>query len=220
MTLLRTLADNSRETSVATRLRRRRFAFFTQLVSSVPRPFRLLDVGGTSRFWELMGWHEEAGVDITLLNVAPAARGTIRSVVGDARNMPQFGDGEFDVVFSNSVIEHVGGAGDQAQMAAEIVRVGRRHFVQTPNRYFPIEPHFLVPGFQFLPISARVWLLRHFDLPGYRRSPDSAEARRAVTSIRLLDRREFSRLFPHSSLYVERLGGLAKSFVAYQGFDR
>lgn len=220
MTLLRSLADNTKQTSVATRMRRRRFAFFAQLVTRVPRPMKLLDVGGTSRYWELMGWSNEPGVDITLLNVAPAAGATIRSVVGDARSMPQFGDGEFDIVFSNSVIEHVGGCDDQAQMAAEIVRVGRRHFVQTPNRHFPIEPHFLFPGFQFLPISARVWLLSHFDLPGYRRIPDRDQARSAVTSIRLLDRKEFCRLFPRSSLYVERFGGLAKSFVAYQGFDR
>ena len=71
--------------------------------------------------------------------------------VGDAVDMPGISDGAFDVVFSNSVIEHVETYENQRRMAAEIRRVGRRYFVQTPNRHFPLEPHFLVPGFQLLP---------------------------------------------------------------------
>lgn len=57
--------------------------------------------------------------------------------------MKQFQDNEFDAVFSNSVIEHVGDYEAQRQMANEIMRVGKRYFVQTPNFYFPIEPHIL-----------------------------------------------------------------------------
>ncbi|HWS70973.1 MAG TPA: class I SAM-dependent methyltransferase, partial [Thermoanaerobaculia bacterium] len=62
---------------------------------------------------------------------------------------------------SNSVLEHVA---DMPAMAREIRRVGRRWYVQTPNRWFPVEPHFLVPFFQFLPIATRAWLLTRFDL--------------------------------------------------------
>jgi hypothetical protein len=69
-------------------------------------------------------------------------------------------------------------------------------------------------------VSIRVWLLSHFNLPGYQRIADRERARRAVTAIRLLDRRELGRLFPGASLFVERLGGLGKSFVAYKGFEQ
>lgn len=222
MTSLRRLADNKDATSLATRLRKRRFALFLQLLGRLPGRLRLLDVGGTPQFWDMMDLQQAGTVDLTLLNVEPVdTEGrALRCVIGDGRRMSQFADGEFDVVFSNSVIEHVGTLKDQADMAAEIARVGRSYFVQTPNRYFPIEPHFLLPGFQFLPIGLRVWILRRFNLPGYRRIPDRARARHEVTAIRLMTRSELSRLFPGSSLYVERFAGFAKSFVAYRGFER
>ena len=63
--------------------------------------------------------------------------------------MDFFKDKSFDAVFSNSVIEHVGTFEDQKMMANEVIRVTNFYFIQTPNLYFPIEPHFLVPFFQF-----------------------------------------------------------------------
>jgi 2-polyprenyl-3-methyl-5-hydroxy-6-metoxy-1,4-benzoquinol methylase len=73
--------------------------------------------------------------------------------------MPQFQNDEFDIVFSNSVIEHVGSYEEQNLMASEVRRVGKRYFIQTPNLFFPIEPHFLFPFFQFLPLDYRVTLI-------------------------------------------------------------
>ena len=127
-------------------------------------------------------------------------------------------DRAFDVVFSNSVIEHVGGPNEQRRMAEEIRRVGKRYFVQTPNRNFPIEPHFLFPFYQFLPNTLQVWLLRSFDLGWFRRTPDPARARRAISGIRLLGYREVSRLFPEAEIYEEKFLGLTKSFVAHWGW--
>jgi ubiquinone/menaquinone biosynthesis C-methylase UbiE len=88
-------------------------------------------------------------VDITLLNpeLSESAPSNFTAFVGDGRSMPQFEDHQFDIVFSNSTIEHVGSIDDQRAMAREIVRVGRKYYVQTPNRYFPIEPHFVFPFF-------------------------------------------------------------------------
>src|SRR5690348_3896480 len=149
----------------------------------------------------MMGFRGDQGLEITMLNLTSSwTRPGFRSVVGDARDMHQFGDGEFDVVFSNSVIEHVGQPDAQWQMASEIKRVGKRYFVQTPNRNFLLEPHFFFPGFQFLPLAARIWLLRHFSLGWYQKIPDYAAARREVEAIRLLSRRELRRLFPEGTL--------------------
>jgi len=74
----------------------------------------------------------------------------IRYVQGDACALP-FADGEFDIVFSNAVIEHVGGRERQRQLVSEAIRVGRRVFITTPNRHFPIEVHTRLPVVHWLP---------------------------------------------------------------------
>src|SRR5215211_2910880 len=136
MRFLRGLANYRRAGSPANRLRRRRFELFNQLLSRVPRPLRILDVGGLEEFWEILGLADEPGVEIVLVNLTAGTtrRSNMTSIVGDGRSMPGFRDGEFEVVFSNSVIEHVGGWDDQRRMADEIRRIGQRYFVQTPNR--------------------------------------------------------------------------------------
>jgi SAM-dependent methyltransferase len=214
-------ADNRRPDSLANRFRRRRLAFFASLLAPLPRPVRVLDVGGTELFWRRMGGPERLGIELVLLNPKPESPApAVEMVIGDGRDMSRFGDDEFEVVFSNSVIEHVGAWPEQQRMANEIQRVGRRFFVQTPNRYFPIEPHFLVPGFQFLPVSVRIALVRRFALGYHDRLRAPAEARRAVEEIRLLGARELRRLFPGAPLYRERVLGLTKSYVAYGGWGR
>ena len=141
------------------------------------------------------------------------------SVIGDARNLSQYADGTFDVVFSNSVIEHLGPDKlDLARMASEVMRVGKRYFVQTPNKYFPLEPHFLFPGFQFLPLGVRTWLVSHYDVGWYKRIPDPALARAEVERILLLSERELRKMFPECSIYREYILGLPKSFVAHSGW--
>jgi hypothetical protein len=217
--LFKKIADMREADSLITQLRRRRFVLFRALLDRLPRPVRLLDVGGTQFFWEMMGFRGDQGLEITLLNLTSGwIRPGFRSVVGDARDMRQFADQEFDVVFSNSVIEHVGKLDAQRQMAGEIKRVGKRYFVQTPNRNFPLEPHFFFPGFQFLPLSTRIWLLQHFDLGWYKKIPDYTAARHEVETIRLLSRREVTRLFPEGTLHNERFAGLTVSFVIYAGW--
>jgi hypothetical protein len=217
---LRRLADNRDPGSLASRLRQRRNRLLRDLLAPLARPLRVLDVGGTQRFWEIVEPTGLDGVRVVLLNqVAPVvSRPGFEGVAGDARDLGRYADGEFDLVFSNSVIEHVGDLAAQRRMADEVRRVGRRWFVQTPNRYFPLEPHFLVPGFQFLPLAARAGLARRFALGWYPRQPDAAAARALVESIRLLDEGEVRALFPGATIRKERLAGLTKSFMAYGGF--
>jgi hypothetical protein len=228
---LRALADNRRPGSLADRYRQRRFTLLKSLLEAAmaevaeldsgAHAFRILDVGGTSSFWERMGFAGAPAVQIVLLNLyeqeVPSEH--MRAVIGDASDMSMFRDAEFDVVVSNSVIEHLPSPELQGRMAREIRRVGVRHWVQTPNRRFPLEPHFLFPFFQYLPMWVRAWLLRHFDLGWYRRERDPAVATAAVRSIRLTTHRELLTLFPQSRLVVERAFGLAKSFIVIGGWD-
>jgi len=216
--VFRKLADNTDPGSLATRMRRRRFAFFVQLIDRFPGELRVLDVGGTPQFWAMMGL-PEGRLRLTILNQGlEGDAGHCDMVIGDARDMRDFRDREFDIAFSNSVIEHVGSFSDQRRMASEICRVAKRYFVQTPNRYFPVEPHFLVPGFQFLPRRVRAEMLVRRDLGWYKKAASYEAALEAVSAVRLLTGRELRTLFPEARLYRERFLGLTKSFIAYDGW--
>ena len=213
------LADNRNIDSWAVKLRKRRLAFFKTLINSLPPPVRILDIGGTPVFWERMGIREGAGIEIWLLNLVRflSVPPHYHSIIGDAKDLKQFQNREFDIVFSNSVIEHLPDFKDQLRMAKEMIRVGERYYLQTPNRYFPIEPHFLFPFFQFLPLRCRIWLVSHFNIGWYKkRSPEAAI--KAVHSIRLLTEKELRALFPKGVVYKERFLGITKSLIIYDGW--
>jgi len=213
------IADNRDGMSLATQFRRKRFALFQSLLAKVERPVHILDIGGTEDYWRMMSLDDDQ-MFITLLNLQQenVTTSNMNSMAGDARDI-QVLDQSFDIVFSNSVIEHVGTIDDQSKMANEVRRVGKRYFVQTPNRYFPLEPHFLFPLFQFLPVKLRVWMLQKFDLGWFKRETDAVKAREIVESIRLLNKKEFSALFPEATIYEEKIFGLTKSFVVYGGWN-
>jgi SAM-dependent methyltransferase len=174
----------------------------------------ILDVGGTDYCWRLSG----ISCRLTLCNLDPdlSFDGFCEHTVADGCALP-FPDKSFDVVFSNSTIEHVGDLGRQTQFAREIRRVGRSYWVQTPNKWFPIEPHYLLPFVQFLPFWLR-WRAKYIS-PYHlvsMRLPTREEALGVAMEIRLPDAREMRTFFPDSELYRERLCGLTKSLVAYK----
>ena len=218
--MFKLIVDNRNRNSLATKLRRKRTALFESLLTPLAKPIRILDVGGTELYWKMTDLAGNDKISIWLLNLETVSTSLLNctSVRGDARRL-DFENDNFDVVFSNSVIEHVGNYEDQLQMAKEVLRVGRRYFVQTPNKYFPVEPHFVFPFFQFLPFGLRVWFLRNFNLGWFPKTPDKSSARQIVESIRLLDRREFIQLFPDAKIYEEKIFGLTKSFIAYGGWE-
>lgn len=221
--------DFRQSSSWSAKLRNQRLSLFTNLmnlISNSQTTVKILDIGGVADFWEkskfLINYHSNVQIYTLNINSFFEEYGTksynIKPITGDATNMPQFQDKEFDVVFSNSVIEHVGDYQAQTHMANEVMRVGKRYFIQTPNYYFPIEPHFIFPCFQFLPIEIRAILLNNFDLGWVKREHDKAEAKNVVKSINLLDKNKFIKLFPDANLYEEKLLGLTKSFIAYSGW--
>lgn len=221
MKIILNKSNSNIKNSLSGKFRQKRFIFFKQLISNLQQNYlTILDVGGTENFWERMNFIKP-NIDITLLNTykIQTHNENINIVVGDARDMHNFQDQSFDIVFSNSVIEHVGNFDNQLQMANEITRIGKNYFVQTPNYYFPIEPHFHFIYFQLLPINVRVFLIQHFDLGFIKKIPNRKKAIEKVNEIRLINRNELKRLFPNAMIYNENIFYLTKSFIAYNGFN-
>jgi SAM-dependent methyltransferase len=177
---------------------------------------RILDVGGTPANWSLLSVRPR----VVMLNL-PRALETDDAgmpwIFADGCRLP-FRDRSFDVVFSNSVIEHVGDARRHEQFAREIARVGVRYFVQTPNRWFPVEHHLLTPVIHFLPRSWQRRLVQKFTIWEWlaRPRPDQREffLKHYLEDIRLLDSHAMRRLFPDARLIRERFLGLTKSLIA------
>jgi SAM-dependent methyltransferase len=107
----------------------------------------VLDIGGHYRWWTDRGW---TPARLTLLNLE-AFRGRLMPgawhIQANALAVP-LRDQSFDLAMSNSVIEHVP---DQAKFAAEMMRVGKRLYCQTPSEWFPVEPHYLGLFVHWLP---------------------------------------------------------------------
>lgn len=219
---LQRLADDGSAGSLSHRLRERRFRLFDRLVGALPRPLRIIDIGGTTKFWEQRGWAGRDDVSITLVNLEADERryDNIHPTAGDATDLADHADGSFDVAFSNSVIEHLFTLESQTRMAQEVRRVASAYWVQTPNFWFPVEPHFLVPAWHWLPEEARVAILRRRGVGWAGRCPDPEHARAIVQEHRLMRRAELARLFPEAVIVGEHFGGLTKSWTALGGFAR
>jgi hypothetical protein len=180
---------------------------------SLARDSHVLDVGGTLQFWEFAASLGYSVPKVTIVNVGPPLRPPpfgIKWIVSDGRRLP-LRDATFDVVIANSVIEHVGVRDNQAAFAREVRRVGRRYFVQTPDRRFPVETHFLAPFLHWFP---RRWWYYLTALTPHGWHIMSAERRQFTADLWLLDAEEMRSLFPDSQIVVERLGGWPKSILA------
>jgi len=136
--------------------------------------------------------------------------------LGDACALPpDIAGRRYDLVFSNSVIEHVGGHERRERFADSVHQLSDAHWVQTPYRYCPVEPHWMAPGAQFLPVAGRVQVVRRWPL-SFRRGQPRETAVRAVLGIELLDRTQLRYYFPGSLIRTEWALGLPKSLIAYR----
>jgi hypothetical protein len=183
------------------------FARYFQIDSAT----RILDVGGEPYNWSLLSTKPK----ITIINLYHPGRRPSgdRWIVADGCRLP-FSDRSFDVVFSNSVIEHLSSNSNQKRFADEVARVGEGFWIQTPNRSFPIEPHYATPMIHFLPKETQKVLIRNFTLWGILTRPTQAQCNSMLKELKLLSRRNLTSLFPQARILVERTFGLDKSLIA------
>jgi hypothetical protein len=197
--------------------RRRRMRLFLSLIEDRGRPIRVLDIGGTAAYWratrDLWG-HLPLQFTIVNLGVEPSDDDVFAIRPGDACNMAEHADNSFDVVHSNSVIEHVGHWPEMAAMAREVRRLAPTYYLQTPNFWFPVEPHYRTIGFQWLPESTRAALLTRLRLGFRGPMKDFDVAMRDIQTVNLLTATQIRALFPDAELRRERLFGLPKSLIA------
>jgi len=195
--------------------RKRRMRRFCEAMG-VTAQTRILDVGGSPETWA----YAPVQPRVTLLNIPmsiPKLPAYVDWVAGDGCELP-FADQTFDIVFSNSVIEHVGDTAHQQAFARETARVGKRYFVQTPNRGFPLEQHLFFPLVHWLPKSWQspiIHTITPWELLA-KPTPDQREfyLRHYLEDILLLSANELRALFPDAQVHRERVLGLAKSLVA------
>jgi hypothetical protein len=176
---------------------------------------RVLDLGGTPSAWRSAPVRP---AHVLTVNLDPAsarhAEAGMTSLVADACALPEeIRRQRFDLVYSNSLMEHVGGHDRRRRFAEAVLDGAPHHWVQTPYRYFPIEPHWLFPGMQWLPFRARVAVSQHWPY-GHVTRGDHAKAVTDVSEVELLSASEMRSYFPASELWYERFAGLPKSLVA------
>ena len=213
MKFLRKYTNVNDANSISNKFRRKRIEIFRKLLIKYNSPVKILDLGGTYEFWENMDLISEK-YQFTILNTDTVTTKikNITLIKKDVRDLSEFRDNEYDIVFSNSLIEHVGDFQVQKKIADEIIRIGKSYFIQTPNYYFPLEPHFLFPYFQLLPKKLKIILLSHFNLGWFNKSGKS-EAEKIINSIRLLKYKELKILFPLALILKEKFSGFTKSFI-------
>jgi hypothetical protein len=189
-----------------------------RVVGPPPRA-RIVDLGGTPYIWRLF----DHDFHVTLVNLQrqyDLVAGREEAVIADACDLREvFADLSFDLVFSNSAIEHVGDASRRRSFAAEVCRLAPAYWIQTPSSRFPVECHTGIPFYWHLPGWTKGWISRS----RRRAIPEWDESVQGTT---VVHEEEVRRLFPDAFFYREYLLGFEKSYSAFrphpshQGLDR
>lgn len=214
---LKKIAHNSHEKSFVTKLRRKRFHIFQNLIERCynKKKITVLDLGGTPAYWNQVYDINKnpLNLEITILNLhMPIDVNTkFKYLLGDARDLSHIPDQSFDVCFSNSMIEHLGDLCQQQRCIKEMKRVCRTLYLQTPNLYFPIEPHYQIPFIQFLPIHLRMKILSIFN----RTTVITQYENYLNNPIQLLSKKDLKFFFAENEyeIILEKLFFMTKSFV-------
>ncbi len=203
MNFIKNLIDINNSKSLAVKVRQENFKIFKNLVLSFGRKVKVLDFGGRQTYWEMMEFIDPNIIDVTLINLEDiqVSLPNFRAIKMDVLDLNIF-KFDCDIIFSHSLIEHI----DHKKFAELISYFRKPYFIQTPNKHFPIEPHFMIPLFQYFPLWLKMTCVRNF----------RKELEYEVESIKLLDRKELERLFPNSTILGGKLFIFIQSFVVYK----
>jgi hypothetical protein len=211
--------------SIGSYFRRRRSRLIIELIKNCYQTYNkvnILDIGGRPSYWNIIPEDilDEYSVHITLINnsneLGETNNSRFTSIVADGCNLEQYTDQSFQFAHSNSVIEHVGNWKNVIALCNEMQRLAPSYYVQTPNYWFPFEPHFMLPFFHWLPKPIRAKLLTQWTLGHINQEPDILSAVTAIEEIRLMDNAMFTALFKDAKFKKERFLGLPKSLIAYK----
>jgi hypothetical protein len=200
------------ENSLSVRARNRRWRVFMETFPDIAE-MSVLDLGGDARAWQTAPAPVRPA-RLLLWNLFPQEvdESWIESEIADACNPPHEIP-EVDLIYSNSVIGHVGGHW-RRQRFVDTVHTASRYWVQTPNRYFPIEPSFMFPWLQHLPRKLQQELIARWPVGNFATVVDRREVLNALLEIELLSRTELRFYFPDAVIHSEKVLGMTKSFVA------
>lgn len=204
------LVDPDRPGSLTYRLRQQRKEEFTRRFPNLA-DMRVLDLGGTAVSWRVSGLRADSVTVVNLDDSPDSGEPWMKIVRGDAC---AGGFGQYDLVYSSSLMEHLGGHARRQQFADVVRESAPSWWIQTPYRYFPIEPHWIFPGFQFLSFRARVMVSQHWRTIHTPAIKDRAAAIESVASVELISATEMRAYFPTSEIWFERIAGIPKSLVA------
>jgi Methyltransferase domain len=220
MGIFKLLINHNKKGSLVNTLRQKRFELLKGHIENLISQhvsFKILDIGGDLAYWKHIGWkHDQC--KICLLNLYPIIipqddSTHFESIQGSALDMP-VKKGEFDLFFSNSVIEHLGSYDNQQHFANEVKRLAEKYIIQTPSIWFPLEPHSLIPFFQFIPHPIRAYLIMCFNINYFPKAATYSEALMVSKTTLMLTKKQFQALFPEAEIRVERLFGIPKSYTA------
>lgn len=222
------LNDTGNPASLSYKFRTRRDLWLRQHIQTISDlqggSIKILDLGGSVQYWSRVGipFLKACGAKVIVLNnVASELKSSeaddeiFSAGVGDACNLPQFHDLQFDLVHSNSVIEHVGGWQRMKMFSAEVRRLSKHYYVQTPYFWFPVDPHrWKFPMIHWMPNSLQARIMQSFPVCYSGKLGDLETAHQYLEHLQMIDRKQFTYLFPEATLKRERLLGLTKSLVA------
>ena len=188
--------------------RNRRMATFERTMQPTS-DMKILDLGGQPMIWDTI----KTKLDITCINLSGIAikehpsHHKIIFIEGDACNMPQFKKGDFDLIFSNSVIEHVGDASKRLQFANEVQRLTNNYWIQTPYKYYPMEAHTGMPFWWLYPQILRDYFIKKWriNLPAWTEMIETTD---------IVETSEFKQLFSRAKFLREWII-FPKSMIAY-----
>lgn len=217
--MFKLLVNHHKKNSFVNQFRQKRFELLKNGIEKLIQKdhFKILDIGGDIQYWKNIGWQHPA-CKIHLLNlyeskVPENETHQFSSSVGNGLSL-EYKKGEVDLIFSNSVIEHVGSYENQQIFAGEIRRVSDKYIVQTPSIWFPLEPHSLIPLFQFLPHPIRALLIMTFNINYFPKAKTYKAAIIVSHSTLMFTHKRFKQLFPEAEIQVERFLGIPKSYTA------